>query len=82
MPSVLAEIGFISNPKDEALLKKDSTPAKDRRGTLQRPRSIRWDAQSVSGREQLDCDLGRLTQIVHNFWRRNKDRAIASSALG
>ncbi len=28
MPSVLAEIGFISNPKDEALLKKDSTRQK------------------------------------------------------
>ena len=28
MPSVLAEVGFISNPRDEKLLKKDSNQQK------------------------------------------------------
>jgi N-acetylmuramoyl-L-alanine amidase len=41
MPSVLAEIGFVSNPRDEGLLKKGDTRQKDCRGSVQRPVALR-----------------------------------------
>ena len=51
MPSVLAEIGFISNPKDEALLKKGETRQKIAEGLYKGLAQYAGIAQSVSGRE-------------------------------
>ena len=36
MPSVLAEISFVTNPQEGALLKTQGLPAADRRGAVRR----------------------------------------------
>ena len=53
MPSVLAEIGFVSNPKDESLDEAPGLPAEDRGSAIQRIVAVRGHSQPFPGSSEL-----------------------------